>query len=64
MSSMRNEAVPACCISWIAWSDSSYCRVFLPERKEKTRTWRSGSESVEKWVDCGEKLRETGTDLA
>jgi hypothetical protein len=64
MSSILNTAVPACCISWIAWRDSSYCRVFLPVRKEKMRIWRSGRERVEKWVPEGEKVREVGMDLA
>jgi len=64
MSSILNTAVPACCISWIAWRDSSYWRVFFPERKEKIRTWRSGRERVAKWEESGEKERVVRMDLA
>ncbi len=56
--------MPACCISWIAASDSSYCRVFFPVRKEKMRTCRSGRERVTKWDEVGERVMALGTQRA
>ena len=47
----------------MAASDSSYLRVSLPLRKEKTRIWRSGREKVTKEAESGERVMQVGVDL-
>jgi len=44
--SSATPAVPACCISCTAWSDSSYARCSLAVRNEKVVRRRSGSERM------------------
>jgi hypothetical protein len=48
----------------MAVRDSSYCRVFLPVRKLKIRTCRSGRERVTKCEEFGERVMEVGIDFA
>lgn len=64
MSSTRWTDVLACCISWIAFNDSSYFRVSLPVRKENMRIWRSGRENVTNEDESGERVMQAGFDLA
>lgn len=47
----------------MAVSDSSYFRLSLPPKKEKTRICRSGSENVTNEEESGERVIQVGTDL-
>ena len=62
MSSTLYTAVPACCISWIAASDSSYFLVILPVRNENIRICRSGREKVTNDNESGERVMQVGVD--
>lgn len=61
--SSATPAVPACCISWIAVSDSSYARWSLPVRKVKVVRRRSGSDRTANESCVGERVSATGVDL-
>ena len=60
ISSTRYTAVPACCISWIAWRLSSYLRVIFPPRKLNTRICRSIALSTTNCVWSGERVMLVG----
>jgi hypothetical protein len=62
ISSTLYTAVPACCISWIAASDSSYFLVILPVRNEKIRICRSGREKVTNDCESGDSVMQVGVD--
>ena len=63
MSSTLYTAVPACCISCIAASDSSYFRVIFPVKNEKIRICRSGRENVINDDESGESVIHVGVDF-
>jgi len=63
MSSTLYTAVPACCISWIAASDSSYFLVIFPVKNEKVRICRSGRENVTNDDESGESVIHVGVDF-
>ena len=63
MSSTLYTAVPACCISWVAASDSSYFLVIFPVKNEKMRTCRSGRENVTNDDESGESVIHVGVDF-
>jgi hypothetical protein len=55
--------VLACCISWIAASDSLYFLVIFPVKNEEIRICRSGRENVTKDNESGESVIHVGVDF-